>query len=1070
MKRGLTKKVKAVPTIAAGNETQDGHFKCVQPKVKRRVRTSVAMIGLTISMGAPNVLLTRQSDRAPAAEPVSSNSTLSKVPTTTGANLGGSINSVEPAAVQSSPAVVSIVVTPSPLVKLQAAVVSTPADPVVEHTVQEGQLVQNQADATASATSDRASQSEAFSEVGIAPSNNLLKQPEFQGAKVLQTQPVNQSVDNSNITPPAATSANQQLKVNESPRDIQITAKQRDLINRLKQNSNRLQNGLAEETAKNSSAPATISAEPASVNALTKARQRDLINRLKQNSNRLQNGLAEETAKNSFAPANKSVEPASTVAAPTTNQASVAPLAAGANVGQAGNLSPEVTTSNQNPVLNGQKPPQRFSAAGVAPDAQKSQAATTNQASVAPLAAGANVGQQKTVEGELTPAPAALSPEVKTSNFDAVSTLEKSQQTPIAADVVPDMPNSKAQQSLEGKTSNDAVLDAQQSQQMPVAADVALDLPKSTVNEPTVVVPSVVPEYQVRAGDTLTAIAHNHGISISELANANRLSNPDQLEINQRIRIPRFESSSATGIGDTVGQEVTKSNENAVLDGQQSQQTTVAADVISNVPKYTGNEPIMVLSVAPKYQVRAGDTLTAIALHYGISVSSLVNANHLSDPDLLQINQQIKIPRFQDSSTVGHTMVLLKRPTAAETTASSVAVPTLTTVSSNRVSVVPLSPAANNSSVSVPTLPMTGEVQANAELIAYQQAGGSQQRSASIPPGPLAGTPSVEGAYTGVGGSISDEADKLGPLTLDEIRLAQATAAKPEPQSSPYAQNLRTDIQRLQQKYYGQPTVGQAVPMDSETDSVVAPIPVPAPGKAAISSEGVTPQFHKEVFGGNLPPETLRLNQPINPEFRAAQEAEIQPATQQKRPLTKDSSAVRATPRSNVATAPMDVDPSASLQPFRGRQQVSPELPPLAPLDNYLPKPFPSGVSFKGYIWPTKGVLTSGYGMRWGRMHKGIDIAAPMGTPVFASAPGVVVRASWNYGGYGNLVDIQHADGSLTRYGHNKRILVQVGQLVKQGQEISEMGSTGFSTGPHCHFEVHPLGKAAVNPIAYLPR
>jgi len=81
----------------------------------------------------------------------------------------------------------------------------------------------------------------------------------------------------------------------------------------------------------------------------------------------------------------------------------------------------------------------------------------------------------------------------------------------------------------------------------------------------------------------------------------------------------------------------------------------------------------------------------------------------------------------------------------------------------------------------------------------------------------------------------------------------------------------------------------------------------------------------------------------------------------------------------------------------------------------------------------------------------------------------VVITASWNSGGYGNLVDIRHPDGSLTRYGHNSRLLVRVGQQVQQGQEISEMGSTGFSTGPHCHFEVHPPGHGAVNPIAYLP-
>jgi murein DD-endopeptidase MepM/ murein hydrolase activator NlpD len=103
-------------------------------------------------------------------------------------------------------------------------------------------------------------------------------------------------------------------------------------------------------------------------------------------------------------------------------------------------------------------------------------------------------------------------------------------------------------------------------------------------------------------------------------------------------------------------------------------------------------------------------------------------------------------------------------------------------------------------------------------------------------------------------------------------------------------------------------------------------------------------------------------------------------------------------------------------------------------------------------------------------MHKGIDIAAPIGTPILAAAPGVVVRSGWNSGGYGKLVEIKHTDGTITRYAHNHRLRVQAGQAVEQGQQISDMGSTGFSTGPHLHFEVHPGGKSAVNPIAFLPK
>ena len=120
-------------------------------------------------------------------------------------------------------------------------------------------------------------------------------------------------------------------------------------------------------------------------------------------------------------------------------------------------------------------------------------------------------------------------------------------------------------------------------------------------------------------------------------------------------------------------------------------------------------------------------------------------------------------------------------------------------------------------------------------------------------------------------------------------------------------------------------------------------------------------------------------------------------------------------------------------------------------------------------IWPTTGVVTSPYGLRWGGtdFHPGIDIANDMGTPIVATADGVVEYAGWNAGGYGNMVDINHGNGLMTRYGHASQVVVTTGQYVKRGQLIAYMGSTGFSTGPHVHYEVHVNGQR-VNPISYL--
>jgi murein DD-endopeptidase MepM/ murein hydrolase activator NlpD len=122
-----------------------------------------------------------------------------------------------------------------------------------------------------------------------------------------------------------------------------------------------------------------------------------------------------------------------------------------------------------------------------------------------------------------------------------------------------------------------------------------------------------------------------------------------------------------------------------------------------------------------------------------------------------------------------------------------------------------------------------------------------------------------------------------------------------------------------------------------------------------------------------------------------------------------------------------------------------------------------------GWIWPTQGIFSSGYGWRWGRMHKGIDVANNIGTPIVAAKAGRVVRAGWNDGGYGYLVELQHEDGSSSLYGHNSKIVVRVGELVEQGSVISLMGSTGNSTGPHLHFEIRSPGRGAVNPLPFLP-
>ncbi|MDZ7953294.1 peptidoglycan DD-metalloendopeptidase family protein [Nostoc sp. DedQUE09] len=475
--------------------------------------------------------------------------------------------------------------------------------------------------------------------------------------------------------------------------------------------------------------------------------------------------------------------------------------------------------------------------------------------------------------------------------------------------------------------------------------------------------------------------------------------------------------------------------------------------------------PIMIASSAhTAYEVKPGDTLAAIASRYNTSVSELVKANNLNNPNELRISQKLVIPAVQTPAVqtpavqipaVQVDATVASQPTFVESSKTpKVASSPLNIGSAN--SYLPSSPSptiADNSSVTVPT-PVTVQIQANSAT-------------------DLETAPPTAKSY-GVGGDIPV------PQAFAEIQQPKTPAnrvARGNNNNNDRLRGLQAEIQRLQQKYRAQQSGNLVVPAAaieannaamvtpistpnnfsepnpaSRPNSVAIPIPVPTPIRANYSVQPIKPQFRT----------TVRPAEAVNPEF-----------------LPNLGSASQWTPSrtqsaTRVATPSRKVNASDSLGKMRGTT-VSPQvLPPLAAVDQYLPRPIdeltpPPSSSTLAYTWPAKGTLTSGYGWRWGRMHKGIDVANSTGTPVVASAEGTILKAGWNNGGYGNLVEIRHPDGSTTRYAHNSKILVQPGQAVNQGETIALMGSTGHSTGPHTHFEIHPSGKGAVNPIAMLP-
>ena len=128
------------------------------------------------------------------------------------------------------------------------------------------------------------------------------------------------------------------------------------------------------------------------------------------------------------------------------------------------------------------------------------------------------------------------------------------------------------------------------------------------------------------------------------------------------------------------------------------------------------------------------------------------------------------------------------------------------------------------------------------------------------------------------------------------------------------------------------------------------------------------------------------------------------------------------------------------------------------------PPPVPSG---GGYVWPACGSVTSEFGWRWGRPHRGLDIDDNRSSVIVAAQSGTVISAGWNSGGFGNLTLISHGDGVVTAYAHQASIHVSTGQTVSRGQQIGIIGTTGSSTGTHLHFETR-VGGTAVNPRNYL--
>ncbi|MBD2461036.1 LysM peptidoglycan-binding domain-containing protein [Oscillatoria sp. FACHB-1407] len=424
------------------------------------------------------------------------------------------------------------------------------------------------------------------------------------------------------------------------------------------------------------------------------------------------------------------------------------------------------------------------------------------------------------------------------------------------------------------------------------------------------------------------------------------------------------------------------------------------------------------------YRVNPGDTLGEIANVYNIAQVSLMDANGLQNPDLIVAGQVLRIP-----------MPAVEQVKAPETPSVESSVEVVEPATSEEELVAAVATPAVSASDLAPTIVTEPTVVTEADANTF-----SDDISEPVIPEPVvAGEDNVP----------ADEADQVAvaPLSVSPSAVVESEVSQPVN----FTENLMAEILDLRDRYRA-----HEVDAPTQAESVAAQEPVvvaAASDLLSVPSTNITDVVVAEPeFSSSQSREAVDAQ---NPEVRPVvaperSQAESEPAQSQL-----------------VAVAPLGSENYAPLvQPIAG-QMVSPDLPPLPDAEAYLPNGAPR---FDGFIWPAQGRLTSGYGWRWGRMHRGIDIGAPVGTPVYAVADGVVEFSGWNSGGYGNMVEIRHADGTMTRYAHHSRNLVRAGQRVEQGQHIAAVGSTGYSTGPHLHFEIHLPNQGTVNPIAYLPR
>ena len=577
--------------------------------------------------------------------------------------------------------------------------------------------------------------------------------------------------------------------------------------------------------------------------------------------------------------------------------------------------------------------------------------------------------------------------------------------------------------------------------------------------------------YRVQSGDTIEMIARRYSISQKSIIEANKLESPQWLELGQELKIPQ---------------------ERQLLDVQ-----NVAANndkPFKQVPSPIGDADA---AVAPKRieQVRVV-AATPMVLPKSV-VSKIAAANRVSPWEgLIQLTgSSTNLPASPAQEQVSG------MPTKASSTPSlPVAGEPVAKVAA---ALLPFSPTqlfgeiggSKTNSANSPTALNLPARSLTAPTIPAASAAEQLSKSGASPIESSASQPVAEPQFRAIPRIAAALAIPQVPVSL---LSEQSTLVRNAPIESTNAPASEPATKPTSVAAIATPTIPSNPAIEQNSNSEAAPV-------GALSAPAAEPnvQIPPRLAANLAPsiPSAEAVEQVTNPTSRPnlvalapdaesrvsslevklletevsqlnakVREAEIKEAARRAEEARKLEAAKIAAANLNAAPNPdRDFDAGRSAVANPGdRSGIAPQLPQLT-ASAYLPDVNDYGLS-NGFIWPADGVFTSGFGWRWGRIHQGIDIAAPIGTPILAAASGVVEYATWHDGGYGNMIDIRHADGTITRYAHMNALYVKEGQTVSQGQTIGEMGSTGFSTGPHLHFEIRPNGGSAIDPMIFLAK